>query len=257
MSYAALIITYHAVEAGPPPLCLHPELFRRHLDCVRETGATTLTVSELAAGLRAGRLPERAVALTFDDGFASVSEWVAPLLLERGLRATVFCVGAYVGRANDWPGQPPRVPRRPLAGAADLAALARAGFEIGAHGMEHRPLDGLGDDELQAELAGSRDALARISGTPVCSLAYPYGIAPRSPARALVKELYTAACTTRVAGVASRADPYELPRVDAHYLRRPALLQRALTGSLSPYLAARRVAAQGRRLVRRDYARPG
>src|SRR5262249_16377676 len=107
----ALVLTYHAIGAGPPPLFVEPSLLATHLDCVVESRATVLTVSRFAAALREGSLPERAVALTFDDGFANVHEEAAPLLAERGLTATVFCVAGHLGGRSDWPSQPPSAPR--------------------------------------------------------------------------------------------------------------------------------------------------
>src|SRR5204862_10841 len=74
------------------------------------------------------------VAITFDDGFASVARTAWPLLAERGLTATVFCVAGYLGGANDWPTQATGAPRLPLADAASLTALAAEGVELGAHG---------------------------------------------------------------------------------------------------------------------------
>ena len=111
----AVVLTYHAVEDGPAPLCIDPELFRAQLDCLLEVGAEALTISGLAACLRDGTLPARAVALTFDDGCASVARTAAPLLAERGLTATVFCVAGHLGGQNDWPTQPNGMPSLALA----------------------------------------------------------------------------------------------------------------------------------------------
>ena len=88
-----------------------------------------------------GRVPARAVAITFDDGCASVARTAAPLLAERGLTATVFCVAGHLGGRNDWPTQHDRMPSLALAGADELVELHRAGVEIGAHGVAHAPLD--------------------------------------------------------------------------------------------------------------------
>jgi peptidoglycan/xylan/chitin deacetylase (PgdA/CDA1 family) len=88
MSGSALILTYHAVERGPAPLCVDPGLFREHLDVLAGAGAAVLTVSQVAEAVRGGALPERAVAITFDDGFAGVAEHAAEALAERGMRAT-------------------------------------------------------------------------------------------------------------------------------------------------------------------------
>ena len=211
------------------------------------------TVSQLAAALRAGDLPERAVALTFDDGFASVADEAAPLLAERGLTATVFCVAGYLGRASDWPSQPAAALRRPLASPDQLAGLARAGFEIGSHGLEHAPLDGAGEEVLRREIVESRSALEGAVGVHVSSFAYPYGALPGASGQSLVVERYAAACTTTIGRAVPECDLHALPRVDVHYLRRPELLRRALTGSLGSYLSVRRIAARGRRALRKDH----
>lgn len=254
MSGHALILTYHAVEPGPAPLCVEPDLFAEHLDCLAACGAQTLTVSDLASCLRAGELPDRAVAITFDDGFASVAERAMPLLLERGMVATVFCVAGRLGGVNDWPSQPRRAPKRPLAHAGQLITLARAGFEIGAHGMEHMPLVTVGPAAQRREVRDSRMSLERVLEAPVRSFAYPYGARPDAHGAGLVRSEYSSACTTTLGLVRPAADPFALPRVDVHYVRRTALLLRALHGSLDHYLRVRRATARARRVIYKDYA---
>lgn len=248
-----LVLNYHAIERGPSPLCIEPRVFAAHLDCIVTAGLRSLTVSQLAEAVRKGEPLAATVGITFDDAFASVVEVAVPLLEERGLNATVFCVAGHLGGRNDWPSSSGEGPTRALARAEDLAELARRGVEIGSHGMHHAPL--VRDDAalLRRELTESRRVLEDASAAPVTSYAYPYGAEPVSAARRLVEETYRAACTTRVARVTGACDPYALPRVDAHYLRRPELLSRALTGSLNGYLSLRRVAAGARRAVRKDY----
>jgi peptidoglycan/xylan/chitin deacetylase (PgdA/CDA1 family) len=252
---SALILTYHAVEPGPPPLCTDPALFREQLDVLTDADATVLTVGGIADSLRQGTLPPRAVAISFDDGFASVAEHAAPALAERGLPATVFCVAGALGRTNDWPSQPARAPRRPLAGAPELRELRDAGMEIGSHGVEHAPLTGAPERLARREVVDSRAMLEDVVAGPVRSFAYPYGAAPSAAAERLVRETYAAACGTDLGSVPGGADPFRLPRVDAYYVRRPELLGRAVQGSLGAYLTLRRVGARSRRLVVKDYRR--
>ena len=52
MSRSALILTYHAVEPGPAPLCVDPGVFREHLAALADAGATVLTVSQMADAFR-------------------------------------------------------------------------------------------------------------------------------------------------------------------------------------------------------------
>ena len=251
----ALVLTYHAVDDGDGPLHVDPTTFAAHLDCIAESRAAVLTVAELARCLRHGDTTALRVAITFDDGLASVARIAAPMLAERGLRATVFCVAGHVGGASDWPSALPGSPRLELAAAAELAGLAAEGWEIGGHGMTHMPLRTEDPTVLDRELTRSKAVLENIAGTPVRSFAYPYGAAPSAPAAELVAATYDAACTTAVGLVGPGSDPFELPRIEAHYVRRADLLRAALNGSLTRYLAVRGTASRLRRLVRADYDR--
>jgi peptidoglycan/xylan/chitin deacetylase (PgdA/CDA1 family) len=252
----ALILTYHAVEPGPPPLCVDPGLFREHVDSLVDSGAHGLTLSELAGAAERDEIPERAVAITFDDGCASVARFAAPLLAERGLRATVFCVSGHLGGVTDWPTQPASVPVFELATAAELEELASMGIEIGSHGVEHFPLAFASEQRAREELLASKRALEQAVRAPVRSFAYPYGSPPSPVARALVREAYSAACGARLGTVRRDSDSFSLPRIDVHYLRRPELLGRAVTGGLRAYLHARGLGARARRLLKSDHDRP-
>lgn len=250
----AIALTYHAIEPGAGPLFVDPDTFSAHLDVIVASGARVVTASGLAELVRRGR-QEGALAITFDDGLASVARVAAPLLAERGLPATVFCVAGRLGGTSAWPSAPPGSPVLPLATAGEIAALARTGFEVGCHGMEHEPL--VSDDAalLERELVESKGVLEQIVGAPVRTFALPYGAAPSAPARALLERGYVSAWTTALAGAGSDADPYGLPRIDAHYVRGPRILSGALAGRLRPYLGARRLAARARRRIAPDFGR--
>jgi peptidoglycan/xylan/chitin deacetylase (PgdA/CDA1 family) len=244
MSARALILTYHGIEPGPAPLFLEPALFREHLDVLGDSGATPVSLDRL----RDEDLPERAVALTFDDGFLSVADEAAPLLVERGLTATVFCVAGHAGGLNDWPTQPRRVRRRPLAGGRQLAELAAAGLEVGSHGTEHVSLARVSEATARREVVDSRRTLEDAVGVPVRWFAYPYGAVPNEGARRLVEETYVGACGAGTRAARPGADRFALPRVDAHYLRDPRVFRRALEG-FDAYLWLRRAGARVRARV--------
>ncbi len=93
---------------------------------------------------------------------------------------------------------------------------------------------------------------AAISAEVRC-LAYPYGVRPDAAAARVVEEVYSAACATTLERVTSSSISFALPRVDAHYVRRPGVLHRVAAGRWETYLLLRAVGARGRRLLRSDH----
>jgi peptidoglycan/xylan/chitin deacetylase (PgdA/CDA1 family) len=245
----ALLLVYHDVRDGPRPLCVSPSLFAEHLDVLADCAANVVTVSQLARALRQGRLRDRTVCLTFDDGFASVVDEAAPRLAERGFAATVFCVAGHLGGLNDWPSQPAWVERRPLASAGRLGGLAAAGIEIGAHGFDHARLDRADGKVLRREVSDARVAIEQSVGSPVRSFAYPYGVGPPGDARPLVAQTYEAACSVCLRLADDDSDLMGLPRVDAHYVRDAERLRRVVLGRGDGFLARRRAGRRLRRLL--------
>jgi peptidoglycan/xylan/chitin deacetylase (PgdA/CDA1 family) len=91
----AVILLYHRVASPPIDpllLCVSPRHFEEHLAVLRKK-YVPLGLTDLAAALTAGRIPNRAVAITFDDGYADNWHTAAPILRRFGQRATVFVAG--------------------------------------------------------------------------------------------------------------------------------------------------------------------
>jgi peptidoglycan/xylan/chitin deacetylase (PgdA/CDA1 family) len=88
----ALVLVYHRVgERGVDPwhLTVEPEIFAGQMATLAHSWSP-LSLAELVEGLERRRLPERAVAVTFDDGYADNLEVAAPILVEHGIPATLF-----------------------------------------------------------------------------------------------------------------------------------------------------------------------
>jgi peptidoglycan/xylan/chitin deacetylase (PgdA/CDA1 family) len=88
----AVVLVYHRVgERGLDPwhLTIAPEIFAGHMETLARDWSP-LSLAELVEGLGRRRLPERAVAVTFDDGYADNLEVAAPILIEHGIPATLF-----------------------------------------------------------------------------------------------------------------------------------------------------------------------
>nr|WP_281386058.1 polysaccharide deacetylase family protein [Nocardioides luti] len=125
----------------------------------------------------AGTLPERAVALTFDDGYASVLETAWPLLQERRMPATFYVVSGYLDSGERFPWDRDEAPhdRFRLVRADEVVAAADEGLAIGSHTVSHPWLPRLDRAEVRRELHDSRVLLEELLARPVTSLAYPTG----------------------------------------------------------------------------------
>lgn len=95
----AAILIYHSiarVRRDPFAMAVSPEQFAGHM-AVLAKHFTPLSLRELVAGLGTGTLPERAVAVTFDDGYANNLGTALPILRANGIPATVFISSGYIG----------------------------------------------------------------------------------------------------------------------------------------------------------------
>jgi len=84
-SGALTVISYHEItdpkDALTPAYAVSPTMFVRHVDWLRNNGFEFVGIDQVIAASRGGRpLPERAVLLTFDDGYRSVAENAWPML---------------------------------------------------------------------------------------------------------------------------------------------------------------------------------
>jgi peptidoglycan/xylan/chitin deacetylase (PgdA/CDA1 family) len=234
-----LILTYHSIRDGDSPLEIPPAVFAGQMAWLREH-AQVIPLGTLVRALAEKRgLPERSVVLTFDDGFADFAEAAAPLLVKHSLPATVFLPTAWCGKTNAWPGQPPWVKPQPLLTWNAVGQLAQQGIEFGGHSVSHPVLPDVPAAELEQEISGCQEEIARVTGQRAQFFCYPYGRWNDS-VRRLVKEHYAGACSTAAGRVARNSDPYSLPRVDAHYVRSPQLFRGMLSAWFAGYVALRR-----------------
>lgn len=100
----AAILMYHRVTdyvSDPYLLCVTPHHFAEHLQVIRDIGYP-MRLDELARGVRDGKMPERAVCVTFDDGYADTLYTAKPLLERYDVPATVFTTTGTSGRSREF-----------------------------------------------------------------------------------------------------------------------------------------------------------
>jgi peptidoglycan/xylan/chitin deacetylase (PgdA/CDA1 family) len=162
-----LVLVYHRVtrlSTDPQALTVAPEHFTEQLDVLRRH-AHPLPLVELVDRAQHGRLPARAVAVTFDDGYSDNLVEASPLLEQAAVPATVFVTTGGIGRAQEfyWDDldrillQPGVLPANlaltigPSSYAADLGGDAR----LGESAWEERRRWNL----LQARAPGARERI--------------------------------------------------------------------------------------------------
>ena len=111
--------------------------------------------------LETGPVPDRAVAITFDDGFRSVYEHAYPLLRERGLPATVYVVTDVVGTERRiWVNELNELLRARPEAAAPVVAEALGVRARGLEDLVYAAVDGYEPVETGHLLAAVRAAAA-------------------------------------------------------------------------------------------------
>jgi peptidoglycan/xylan/chitin deacetylase (PgdA/CDA1 family) len=99
-----IVLVYHRVGSvanDPQLLAVTPEHFADQLQVITQRHQP-VPLGDLVAAASRGRAPDRAVAVTFDDGYADNLLTAKPLLERSGVAATVFVASGCVGRAFWW-----------------------------------------------------------------------------------------------------------------------------------------------------------
>ena len=95
------ILLYHHLseteaESGT---VLSPANFEHQMKMLYENGYQTVSFEDLIQFVENGkRLPEKAVVITFDDGYYSNYEYAFPILQKYGFKATIFVIGHSIGQ---------------------------------------------------------------------------------------------------------------------------------------------------------------
>lgn len=208
------VLAYHKVSAAPRAgepafMAVPPERFEEQVAWLARSGYRSVPAGALLSG---SPLPERPILVTFDDGYRDNHDAAFPILARHGFTALVFLVGDYLPRPAGRDLPPPAItPDVPMLSPDHIAVLQAAGWSFGSHGMHHRRLTELGEDEVRYELTASRDVIGATTGRPVDTLAYPYSAwSPRLST--LARECgYRVAFTIR--NGPSAPDPFAVKRV--------------------------------------------
>lgn len=232
------VLTYHSLDDSGSVVSVSPDSFCRQMEYLSANGWRSLTLAQMLDGYARGEWPTRSFLLTFDDGFVNFAEYAFPVLTACGFSATVFVAPDWVGRSNDWPGQPRWVPRLPLMDWNALRRIAAVGIEIGGHSLSHSHLNALPVVESEREVHQCRQVIEERIGSAVRAFAYPYGEGARDLEQ-VVAQYYDAGFGTRLGYATATSRRHEFERIDMFYLRHPRFFRALETGWLGSYLKVR------------------
>jgi peptidoglycan/xylan/chitin deacetylase (PgdA/CDA1 family) len=202
---AVPILMYHLVQAPPagapnPGLFVRPRVFAAQMRWLRRHGYQAVTLARVVAAWHArARLPRRPIVLSFDDGYVGDYRSVLPLLRRWHWPGVLdLTLSAFRARYGLSPAQ--------------VRALLRADWELGAHTISHIDLTTVHGRRLRFEVDGCRRVLQREFHVPVTDFAYPSGRYDREVVRAVRAAGYRAAVTT-TPGLATYRHPFKLRRL--------------------------------------------
>ena len=171
--HATITLYHHVTETTPASTSISPANFREHLDHLRDDGFTVLPLPELLSALQERRqIPDKSMAITFDDGYISIFDTAFPILQEYGFPFTVFINS-----------QPLNDQMNGYMTWAQVKALSDAGVTIANH-MENHPhmVDAqtgedatARDQRLREELLRTQARIKAETGQDHKFIAYPYG----------------------------------------------------------------------------------
>lgn len=140
-----LVLIYHRVRTKPDEMFpdeVDAAGFQRQMRLLRSY-CTPLPLAEAIAGLRADRLPARACAVTFDDGYADNAVVALPILRELGVPATFFVATGFLDGGRMWNDSVIEAVRNAPAGALNLASLGLGAYQLDGPGTRRAAAMGI------------------------------------------------------------------------------------------------------------------
>lgn len=233
------ILSYHSIDDLGTALSVSPRLFAGQMRALASEGCVTFTMREVAEYIARGKkFPPRAVAITFDDGFANLYTQALPVLHRYGLKANVYVITGMVGKITKWTDGDKSLPSLPILDWEQLAALQAAGVEIGAHSSTHGFMTQYSDVRLRDELETPKNELEERLGQPVGAFAYPQGDYDEHVVEAVKRAGYTTATTVDQGRAGANSDLLRLPRILVSNNTTPSMMRAFAVPAIGPTYGA-------------------
>lgn len=166
-NYVLPILMYHSVSPDATAknrLTVSPEAFERQIGFLKRY--YYVLPLEYLAGLvkEKKKIPSRALAITFDDGYRDNYTYVFPILKKYNLPATIFVIINEIGR-------PDRLSWDEIKTMQDSGLIT-----FGSHALGPEPLINIKSEaQLKREIFDSKNILEEKLARPVNTFSYPGG----------------------------------------------------------------------------------
>ena len=130
------VVNYHRIlETKDPLLESEPDVatFRWQMELLASC-FNVLPLYDAVQLIGTGRMPPRAVCITFDDGYRSVHDLALPILRELKLPATVFVTSGYVGGGNMWNDRIIEAAQKLSSSQLDLSEIGLGAYSLASLG---------------------------------------------------------------------------------------------------------------------------
>lgn len=206
------ILSYYRLSKNKPSkIAITQDDFKAQMKYLKDNGYHVITLDQLLGFLDyQEQIPEKSVAITFDDGWVSIYDIAFPILKEYGFPATIFIYTDFIGggKAMSW---------------KQIKELSEAGFDIQCQTKSHRDLAVLKKKEsfkeyfnsIEMEISYPKKLIKKKLNKECNCLAYPYGKTNNLVIAMLKKHGYRAAFT-----VDNKSNPFF---IDKYNINRSAI----------------------------------
>lgn len=162
------ILLYHSISDNERDIyATPPSAFEADMRWLSEQGHKGVSLGQFYEKPE----QERAVILTFDDGFQDFYENALPILNRCDFSATVFIVAKLIADVSHWRKAELQTA---LLNLEEIRIIVDAGHEVGSHGLYHRDLTQLSKEELREEVFDSKRIIEENTNIVVESFSYPF-----------------------------------------------------------------------------------
>ena len=177
-SHAAVILQYHHVSDNTPAsTSISPKQFEVHLQYLKDNNFKVVPLSELIEGIKNQQaLPDKSVAITFDDAYIDVLTQAKPILDKFAFPYSVFVNPGIIDRNE-------HKKISPYLSWIQLKSMSDEGVIIANHGYEHDSMARITGSLTQAQwltkqtelLLKAETIIKENTGQSWRYYAYPYG----------------------------------------------------------------------------------